>query len=374
MQRQPASSLDLFTDSIRLMGDATIVSILVFDRYLDHERLCLAVSRCFDAFPILSSKLFRGHGPAFWELQDRSEGFSKVPVVGIGPNDYRPFVAQGMDPHEAPQAVFRILRSPERDVLVINMAHAAADGYGMKELSRTLMNAYIDPASVPVGDGILPARDTSWTAELLDEDDQVKKEDIRLINSMWPRPCGPSQAPSTYHRAIISPEGIGAIKREAKAHGGTINDVIMAAYFLSLSDLTEHMGPQEISYPVNLRRYLVDGSRAISNQSANVRFQLTREPGERMCQILDKVIKETTRLKLDRIGIGDQVKFDRGSDAEGRAVHEMVRSMVRLQENGSANIFITNPGPMTLPPVAGLVDAYICYPGMRMPATCFIIS
>ena len=49
--------------------------------------------------------------------------------------------------------------------------------------------------------------------------------------------------------------------------------------------------------------------------------------------------------------------------------------MVRLQdEEGMADVFITNPGPMNLPDVPGLADAYICYPGTYMPAACFVIS
>ena len=67
MQRQPASSLDLFTDSVRLMGDGTMIAVMEFDHRLDMQRLFEAASRCVDVFPILSSTLVRGHGPAYWD-------------------------------------------------------------------------------------------------------------------------------------------------------------------------------------------------------------------------------------------------------------------------------------------------------------------
>jgi len=370
MQRQPASSLDLFTDSTRLMGDATLLSVMEFDRHLDTERLRLAASRCLDAFPILSSRLFRGHGPAYWEYQEG--GAADVAVVDVG-KDYRPYAVQALDPHTGPQAMFRILRSEERDVVVINVAHAAADGSGMKALMGALMTAYLDPRSVKACEDILPARDTLWTAGLLEEE-IPRRDGVDIIDPMWPRPCGTSNAPSTYHRAVVGSPGLASIKELAKARGGTVNDVLMAAYFMAMSDLTGHMGPQHVFFPVNLRRYLQDGSRVMSNQAVNVSFTLERERGEKMPQILDKVIRETSRMKESRIGVREQVAFDRGCDPEGRAVEEMVRRMARQQEQGLADIFVSNPGPVPLPPISGLVSAYLAYPGLLMPSTCFVIS
>lgn len=375
MQRQPASALDLFTDSTRMMGDSTIVSVMVFDRHLDLGRLRVAVERCFGAYPILRARLVRGNGPAYWELLPLTAGMTDVPVTDIGTDDHRRYVTRGVDPYTAPQAVFRVFRSPARDVLVINLAHAAADGGGMKELARTLLQAYLDPGSVPSnGDG-LPARDTLWTATRLDGQDTRRTDGVTLINPMWPSPCAPSKAPSDYHRAVIAPEGLSSIKKMAKASGGTVNDVFLAAYFLALSDLTGHNGPQSVFFPVDLRRYLTDGSRGMTNQSANVSITVYRDPGEGMAEMLARISEETGKMKRSDIGIMDQVMFDRGSDPEGLEVRKMVEEMVRLQnDEGLADIFITNPGPMVLPEVPGLEDAYICYPGVLMPATCFVIS
>jgi len=373
MESQPASALDLFVDSTRLLGDSTIVSVMEFDRHLDVERLNRAVAKCFEAFPILTSRMVRGNGPAYWEYMG-NDGLAKASVEMIGDADYRPHVIRPMVPYSAPQACFRVLRSGKRDVVVIDLAHAAADGYGMKELTRTLLAAYIDPDSIEACTDILPARDTLWTEKLLDGAIAPKEEGIRLIDPMWPSPCGPSKAPSTYHRAIISKEGLEQIKRTAKAHRGTVNDVLMAAYFMAMSDLTGHYGPQNLFFPVNLRRYLKDGSRVMSNQSANVSLIVTREKGDGMSEVLDKIVFGTKGMKSRLIGIREQVEFDKGSDLEGKAVQRMVEEMDRKQKEGLADIFISNPGPMDLPDVDGLVGAYVCYPGVYMPSTCFIVT
>jgi NRPS condensation-like uncharacterized protein len=174
--------------------------------------------------------------------------------------------------------------------------------------------------------------------------------------------------------AIISEGGVEAIKRLGKGHSGTVNDVLLAAYFYTMSELTGHLGPQNLFIPVNLRKHLPDGSRTMSNQSANVSFVVTRLPGEGIGTLLDKIVAETSRMKGNDLGIREQVAFDRGSDPEGKAVTKMVEDMCQMQEEGWADIFISNPGPMSLPDVEGMRDAYICYPGVFMPATCFVIS
>lgn len=373
LMRQPASSLDLFTDSVRLMGDATLISVMEFDRRLAVERMEAALSRCLDAYPILSSRLVRDGGPAYWEFMGRKDGDDDVDIVEIGNEDLRPFVTGPMDPHRGRQAKVRLLRSSDRDTVVINLAHAAADGHGLQVLSRALLEAYVKPLSVPSADGTLPERDTLWTAELLDDDNDIP-DGLEVIDPMWPSPCGPSKAPSTFHRAHIPAEGIESIRNLAHAHGGTINDVLMAAYFLSMSDRTGHYGPLKVFFPVDLRRYLPDGSREMTNQAANVSIPLTRAKGEGMPELLRKIIDQTARLKKRRIGIREQVAFDRGCDPAGITVKRMVEEMASEQARGWADIFISNPGRFELPTVPGLQDAYICYPGGYMPTTCFVIS
>lgn len=373
MQRQPASSLDLFTDSVRLMGDATMIAVMEFDRRLDMGRLFEAATRCTDAFPILGSRLVRGRGPAYWELMDKQGNDELFSVNFIQERDYRPFVPLAMDPYGKAQSKIRLLRTPDRDVVIINLAHAAADGFGLMVMANTLLEAYLDPTSVPRNEAGLPVRDTLWTADLI-KDSEVPDAALDIENSMWPSICGRSQQPSSYHRAVIPHEDVQRIKQAANACGGTINDLLLSAYFLSLSDMTGDRGVYNLSFPVNLRRHLTDGTRIMSNQAANISFPISRETGEGTEATMAKVIKETKRLKAGLVGIREQVAFDRFSDPEGEVVHRMVQEMARRQNDGLSNIFISNPGSFSLPAVSGLRDAYVCYPGSLMPSTCFVAS
>jgi NRPS condensation-like uncharacterized protein len=252
------------------------------------------------------------------------------------------------------------------------MAHAAADAFGLATMCRQLLAEYMDPGVLPPTDQF-PDRDTLWTA-LMQREGRPGKAAVRILNPMWPDPFGTSNAASDYHLRAISKEDVDRVRLKAKALGGTLNDALMAAYFLSMSDLTGANGPMSVFFPVNLRQHLKDCSRQMSNQSANVGFPLERRNGEGMASILPRVIAETKVLKGGGIGLTEQAEMDRASDPEGLRVHEMVRKMEQLRREGWADIFISNPGPLELPDAPGLRDAYICYPGGYMPTTCFVIS
>jgi NRPS condensation-like uncharacterized protein len=371
MYTREASALDLFCDSVRIMGDATPCAVLEFDRELDPAVLEEASQACLLAHPVLHSRLVRGNGPAFWEMAVPA----RVPPLQVIPCDgnYHPHVIGPVDPYKPFQFRVKLLRRLAGDIIVVNIAHAAADAFGLNTLCSQLLQEYGRPGSILPAKGGIPERDTFWTRGL-DTGDRTGTSGMKQINPMWPDPFGTSQGPSSFHRDIVGPEMFRAIKAKTRALGCSINDVMMAAYFLSMSDLTGYRGPVDMFFPVNLRQHLTDGSRVMSNQAANVSFSLERMEGDGIAEILSRVITETETLKAGRIGIAEQVEMDRNCDPEGLYIHEMVMEMVKQQKAGMADIFISNPGPITLPDVEGLRDAYFCYPGGYMPTTCFATS
>ena len=371
MYTREASALDLFTDSVRIMGDATPCAVMEFDRKLDPAILEEASQACLLAHPILHSRLVRGNGPAFWEMAMPA----RVPPLQVIRCDgnYHPHVIGPVDPYKPLQFRVRLLRRPAGDIIVVNLAHAAADAFGLNTLCIQLLKEYERPGSILPAVGGIPERDTLWTHRLVPEKGSSPSA-LKQINPMWPDPFGTSQGPSSFHRDIVGPEMLRALKIRTRALGGSINDAMMAAYFLSMSDLTGHRGPVAMFFPVNLRQHLDDGSRVMSNQATNACFTLEWKEKDGIGEVLSRVIGETTVLKAGRIGIAEQVEMDRICDPEGRRIHEMVEEMAAMQKAGMADIFISNPGTITLPDVEGLTDAYFCYPGGYMPTTCFATS
>ena len=369
MQTRPASALDLFTDSVRLMGDATLCAVMEFDVQLDPGALEAAAQACLRAHPVLHSRLVRGSGPARWELVEPARISVEAEACD---EDYRRRVVGPVDPYGPLQVRVRLLRRPSGDVLVINLAHAAADAFGLRALASQLLQEYGEPGSIAPAEGGIPERDTLWTRAL--GPGTPAPPAMRMIDPLWPDPFGTSDRPSSYHRDVVSPPVLAAIRAHARTLGGTVNDAVMAAYYLAMSDLTGHRGPVAVFFPVDLRRHLDDGSRVMSNQAANVSFTVERTAGEGMAEVLPRVIEATAALKAGRIGIADQVEMDASCDPEGRRVHEMAEQMAALQRTGLADIFVSNPGPLALPDLDGLIDAYLCYPGGFMPSTCFVTS
>src|SRR5271157_6537388 len=135
-----ASALDLFTDSVRLMGDATLCAVIEFDRVLDPVPLEGAVKACLLAHPVLHSRLVRGNGAAFWEMVEPV----RVPGLQVikSPEHYHRHVIGAVNPYRTPQFRVRLLRRPSGDVIVINLAHAAADAFGLHTLSSQLLQEY----------------------------------------------------------------------------------------------------------------------------------------------------------------------------------------------------------------------------------------
>ena len=366
-----ASSLDLFTDSIRLIGDATLCGVMEFDRRIDPTALQEAAQACLMAHPVLRSRLIRGNGPAIWETAEDV----RYPFVSVEEctDKYYSHVIGPVDPYGPLQFRVRLLRRPLGDVIIVNLAHAAADAFGLHTLMSQLLQEYQKPGSICPVNGEIPERDTLWTGRA-DLHGQPVSQDLKVVNPLWPDPFGTSSEPSNFHRECVNPQVMEAIRVRTRELSGSINDVVMAAYFLSMSDLTGHMGPVDVFFPVNLRQYLKDGSRVMSNQAVNISFSLDRRMGEGMKDTLPRVIRETTLLKEKSIGISEQAIMDRACDPEGRHIHQMVEEIATLQKSGFADIFISNPGTIALPDIKGLTDAYVCFPGCYMPSTCFITS
>ncbi len=258
-------------------------------------------------------------------------------------------------------------------MIVLNLAHAAADAFGLHTFMSQLLEAYTTPGSIPPAEGGILARDTLWT-RVLAQDRTPGPSPMAMIDPMWPDPFGSSQGPTSFHRACILPRELKAIRAHAKRCGGTLNDAILAAYFTTMSDLTGHRGPFSLFFPVNLRQHLRDGSRVMCNQATNACIPLERAEGEGMEEILSRIICGTQRHKDGCIGIPEQVEMDAASDPEGRNIQAMVEQMTSQQVRGLADIFVSNHGLLTLPDSEGLTNAYVCYPGGFMPTTCFITS
>ncbi|WP_062398438.1 hypothetical protein [Methanogenium cariaci] len=78
-----------------------------------------------------------------------------VPPVRVEecPEDYHSHVIGSVDPSGPLQFRVRLLRRPSGDVIVINLAHAAADAFGLHTLMSQLLQEYQTPGSISPAPG-----------------------------------------------------------------------------------------------------------------------------------------------------------------------------------------------------------------------------
>lgn len=107
------------------MGDATLCAVMESDRRLDTRLLEEAAHACMLAHPVLHSRLVRGRGPAFWEMFEPASVYPLRVEECTGP--CYPHVIGPVNPYEPQQFRVHLLRRPRGHVIVINLAHPAAD-------------------------------------------------------------------------------------------------------------------------------------------------------------------------------------------------------------------------------------------------------
>ncbi len=104
-----------------------------------------------------------------------------------------------------------------------------------------------------------------------------------------------------------------AIRDYGRAHGATLNDLVLTALYRSLFRLMD-LRPGELMIPVmvDMRRYLADGDAftALTNLSSTVVTRLRREPGEAFPGTLGRVKAAMDEKKGADIGLNAFVKLD----------------------------------------------------------------
>ena len=193
------------------------------------------------------------------------------------------FLSLHVDHHRGPQLLVRVVRGPSADMLCIVVNHMAFDGAAFKRYLVTLGRCYGDvvaghahtPASRWSVDRGLGRVFRSFTVrELLRL--ALRREDGAApvtAASLPAKERGEQRA--AFVRRQIEPAKLGGLASFARAHGVTLNDIVLAAYYVSLWEVAEPRdGVLSVACMVDLRRYLNTGDdAACSNLASMVRTQ-----------------------------------------------------------------------------------------------------
>jgi NRPS condensation-like uncharacterized protein len=234
-ERIPAPFGDIAADAMDPMMEMVLGVRLTFAERLDAEVLARATRLLLDLEPVLGcrwdetkrgTEWVRCADPDSWDVFSTVE--STDPEV-----DASIFYATPFDPR-GPRIAVRLVRSPERDELVVRFDHVAGDGWSVKEVGYLLAETYTallaDPTYVPATHAApRPTHEDVWNA-LTDEQRLVAADAPKPGGSRWtmklPRGAGRGYVERTL---VLAPERVAAIRTYAHARGGTVNDALVAA-------------------------------------------------------------------------------------------------------------------------------------------------
>jgi NRPS condensation-like uncharacterized protein len=288
--------------------------------HLDTDRLADAIAVAAARHPFARARLaswrFQDRS-YFWEIADRLD----EPPLKVTVCDNDDALAQERErlfstsPSLATAPPFAIVlaRCGERDVLLVNLHHAVADGVSAARLVLSIMRAYageddplppVDPLAVHDVRALAAARSTT---------EQSARRQALVADAAWR---------SLMQTARVAREGgddrpaygfelfaLSADESHTVFHGhpqGTaVNDLLLAALAVAIDRWNaEHgrrAGPIALSMPINLRpeawRFEI-----VSNFASWVTVWVRPEPGEDLGSIATRVATTTRAIKRDGLG------------------------------------------------------------------------
>ena len=211
---------------------------------------------------------------------------------------------------ESPPLRVRLVHHPDGDLVMLNVKHAAIDGFGSIRILRSIARAYWGlPDPQPELD-LVDTRDMRDTLAARDAPERARR-----ISTLLDKVKDEVQPPSRlavdggtekpgygFHHVTLSPERTKAL---AGVEGGTVNDVLLAALHVAVAAWNdEHARPSNrigILVPVNLRPKEWWEEMA-GNFTLNVR--VATKPAERVsCEsVLEAVAEQSNRIKKGGTG------------------------------------------------------------------------
>ena len=227
-----------------------------------------AVLRTFRLVPVLGCRYVEQSVTAYWEetpFTSVVHEFVTLVESSDVTSDLERFLSLHVDHHRGPQVLVRVVRGQSVDTLCIVVNHMAFDGTAFKRYLATLGRCYGDVvaglARTPISgcsvDRGLGRVFRSFTVpELLRL--TLRREDgaaAVTAASLPGRARGEQRA--AFVRRQIKPARLGGLASFARGHGVTLNDVVLAAYYVSLWEVVEPRdGVLSVACMIDLRRYL----------------------------------------------------------------------------------------------------------------------
>lgn len=357
-----------------------IQAVIEFDQQLDADILKKAVRLSLDAEPILGCKFVEDEKVAYWKRFEDLEG---IKWFGFELADNKRGATEqflkSSFAFEGQQVYVQLIRAGEGDTLCVKINHSCSDGAGVKEYLQLLAGIY---SKLREDSGFQPVPNLEGRRDQKHYFDALGiQEPLALFNpkaEMLP----PTWA-FPYHGIELKEMHISMrrfydkafdrIKAFGKAHGVTVNTIILTAYFRSLFKLiTPPAGEDmEIYVTMDLRKaFEGNEAQAICNLSSFLHARTYRVEGESFMETLKRVSASIEELKHVQAGLPGAVVMEAlGVIDYSKAAGFLQTARQQAVDTGKSSPLLSNMGVISPLHFGQIVakGAYMVAPAMYAP-------
>lgn len=316
--------------------DQMIHLVIRFDGCLDEPRLHAAIGEVMVAEPLTAMRFTESQSP--WYQPVDPEKMSRVYSVlrtGDGDGALQELLSVPTDPLTGPMVRIRLVRS-DTDLLCISVNHTISDAYGVKSLGSLIARLYCARATLASFRPVKNTHDRSFRGVLRLFPEDVREEALITFGGqkeVWNVPARSfARADPRYNSVRIAPGILTALKTRARECGVTVNDILLSAYFLTLTEfIPECKGKMlPVLTSIDLRRYLSpDAFPSLANLSVAFEVPLRVQPGTSLSPLVRQVHDSMAERKSGHAGVGAAEQICRNFSAGYYGVKELLARNAR---------------------------------------------
>jgi NRPS condensation-like uncharacterized protein len=296
----------------RDFNDRMVHVELSYDFEIDVEVLKTVLICFFEKAPVLHSSFTDNHIHPYWTVMDYDIN-DVVEVKRVADGEVSAladeFLTQCIPPENHIQMKVLVLLHGGKTTLCIVENHMCMDGGDLKYFLKALCKNYNDYLENKISPIDLRTGTRAYESVYEDFSKAQRKMAENLyknINSKddhaFPLSKSEKTDKSFIARRKLSTEMFDKIKAAGKAHGATINDMLLTAYFYSLYELAgfDKSESVSISCAIDLRRHIKNSeNQGVTNHTAWMQCRVP-ERGDDIFETLDYVVRSANQFKEDQ--------------------------------------------------------------------------
>lgn len=364
----PAPVFDLFNVLFEQIYDPAMTVVLSFDAQVDEDILKTATMRLIGSNPYIRSRFAVVDGQPVWEEIGEEEWGGAFVLHSGGSNAPPPAVLpQPPDVRAGPQIRVTVYRGTGGDTICVTCHHGFCDAKGVLTMAEDLCLVYRgvmqDPGFCPPSTGCYDRTTDRVLSLFTKEECRLAIAEEEPFIDRWHFPAewvGRGTQRAAYR--TLPADRLARIRAIAKEYGATVNDVLIAGFFLAFlairDDPADRGAPRGILTSADMRR-LLPGKERLPPMNLSVAFEVTLEveAGAGLLDILPEVTALMKNRKDGRIGPGCIYFYDKIYAGGMDSVEAFFDGMIdRYRTDGEKNPVFANLGIIS-------PDDYLPMPG-----------